>query len=169
MSFLDKLLVFQELVLATNTNPRSRREFPGSITDDPEVDVKTPSLQVWRDDIRLRKLETINSKHIFPYSLNSGVSRSVGVGRLNDITRSISEHPVTRHLDIEGVRLSISLPGLREDPLDSLSTTGETLNTLTILRVDESLRVAVPVELNPLLVLHSLGNSDGDAEPVGAP
>jgi hypothetical protein len=85
-------------------------ELSGSISNDPEVDVQSSRFQVDGYDIGLAQLKV-----------------PVWTGWLNAIaSRSVSEHAVAGHLDVEDMLLAVT-ERLGEDPLDTLASSSETL------------------------------------------
>jgi hypothetical protein len=90
--------------------PRILWELSSSISNDPEVDIESSCFQVDGYNVGFVQFEV-----------------SVWTGWLNAVaSRSVSEHAVTGHLDVEDVLLAIA-ERLGEDPLDTLTTSGETL------------------------------------------
>jgi hypothetical protein len=82
----------------------------GSISDDPEVDIQSSRFQVDGHDISFLQLEV----SVWTRGLNAVASRS------------ISEHAVASHFDVEDMLLAIT-EGLGENPLDTLASSSKTL------------------------------------------
>ena len=64
--------------------------------------------------------------------------------------------------------LAVSV-GFGQDPLRSLTTTGQPVDSVSIFSPDQPLVVGVPYELKMFLVEHVLWNCKLDLEPVRRP
>lgn len=85
-------------------------KFSGSVSNHPDVDPKLAGLDIDSYDVGLAQLEI-----------------SVWGGRLDIVTASgVSKHAIACHLDIDDVFGAVP-KGVRQYPLDSLSTSGQSL------------------------------------------
>lgn len=100
--------------------------------------------------------------------LNEPDSCLHGVWGESKHTWGISKQAIARHLNVENVFQPIP-PGLRKNPLNTLSAASQPLNRFPVCSKHHCLRVTVPVELNPIRIVHALRYLDGDSEPVCGP
>jgi hypothetical protein len=92
--------------------------------------------------------------------------RCRGLNRIS--TRSVAEHAIARHLDVECVLLAIA-EAVWQDPLDALAAARQTVYCVPIFCPDETLVVCIPVELQALLLQQVLRHGDLHLEPMGRP
>ncbi|KAG9967217.1 putative alpha-mannosidase I, partial [Aureobasidium melanogenum] len=97
--------------------PGILRELPGSISNDPEVDEQSSCFKIDSYDIGFLQLEV----PVWTRWLDAVSSRG------------ISEHAVASHLDVEDMFLAVT-ERLRENPLDTLASSGKTFEVPGALR-----------------------------------
>lgn len=121
-------------------------------SDDPEINVKSSSIQVNCHDIGLVQLEVF-----------------VRIRGLDGVAAgSIAEHAIAGHLNVEDMLLAVSI-AIRKYPFGALTTTRQAVYGIAILSPDKALIVGVPMELDMVLVAELIGHGQVDAEPMSRP
>lgn len=98
-------------------------------------------------DHRVIEVQTTSGQVDSKDTGNLQLEHTILVRRKNHIVISrVTEDLVAGHLDVEGVLLAVA-ESISNDPEGTLTTTGETLESIAVLSPDQALAISIPLEL----------------------